>query len=253
MASTSIQINFSKMEEDVEDLLFLELDVEANEEKTTFTAGDKVYLRFLFANDDPYTIKASMGTAKTEATNVHYPIEDEEVQFPNEDSADLRYVPCDGVTYDWIGNAPETPVFSGRKVMLNEPAVAILNCEYETKGDRLSIKSDTAGTVLIVVIQGENQASLSLTFEGVGESIDYELEVADYCNDGVLAGVTVFFDGVDIGQTNENGIVSLGKLVPKSTHTLKMSKSGYIDSENDKLNNDSFVVPESEEEEEEEE
>jgi hypothetical protein len=251
MASTNIQINFSKAEEDVEDLLFLELDPEANEEKTTFTAGDKVYLRFLFANDDPYTINVNMGTAKIEATNVHYPVEDEELQFPNKDSAYLRYVPCNNVAYEWIGNVPETPVFSGRKVMLNEPAVAVLNCEYETKGDRLSIKSDTAGTVLIVVIQGENQVSLSLAFEEKGGPVDYELKVVDYCTGEILSDVTVYFDGVDIGKTNENGIIALGELIPKSTHTLKMDKSGYLNSEDDKLNNDSFTVPESEEEEEE--
>jgi len=126
MASTSVQINFSKAGEDIEDLLFLELDTEANEEKITFTIDDKVYLRFLFANEDPYEIKVSMGTAKVEATNIHYPIEDEEIQFPNKNEGWLRYVPCSSVSYEWIGDAPYDTELHG--TYLSHPSFLFGNC-----------------------------------------------------------------------------------------------------------------------------
>lgn len=89
-------------------------------------------------------------------------------------------------------------------------------------------------------------SNISILFvkDGDGEPVPYELEVKNYCTDEVLAGVTVYFDEVDIGQTSSQGIIALGALVPGSIHILRMAKVGFINSENDKLNNDSFVVPE---------
>ena len=59
----------------------------------------------------------------------------------------------------------------------------------------------------------------------------------------MVPGVTVFLDDVDIGETDANGVISLGGLVPGSTHSIRMTKDGYIPSNEDQLSNDSFVVP----------
>lgn len=71
----------------------------------------------------------------------------------------------------------------------------------------------------------------------------YELQVKSFCTDETVAGVTVYMDGTEMGQTDADGVISLGALLPGSTHTLKMVKDGYISSDQDKLNNDSFTVP----------
>lgn len=246
MKSNTITLNFVKTLDEVGIVLSLSLDTVANEDETTFVIGNKVYLKFLSSVDEPYTIEVNMGTAKTEATNIHYPIEDDEITFANTNSGSLGYVPVGEVDYEWIGKSAGTPVFNGREILLDEDSIAILKCNYKTKGDRLSVVSSEAGTVLVVVIQGENQASLSITFEDEEEEeepVAYELDVKNYCSDASLSGVTVYLDEVDIGQTNINGIIALGALIPGSTHTLKMMKAGYIDSDKDKLNNDSFTVP----------
>lgn len=249
MASNTITLNFVKTLDEVGIVLSLSLDTVANKDKTTFVIGDKVYLKFLSSVDEPYTIEVNMGTAKTEATNIHYPIEDDEITFANTNSGSLGYVPIGEVDYEWIGKSAGTPVFNGREILLDEDSVAVLNCSYKTKGNRLSVTNSEVGTVLVVVIQGENQASLSITFEDdeddeeEKEPVAYELDVKNYCSDASLSGVTVYLDEIDIGQTNINGIIALGALIPGSAHTLKMMKAGYIDSDKDKLNNDSFTVP----------
>lgn len=257
MQSSSISITFGKEREDGNGngdddriALSLELDSVANGGKTSFVVNQNVYLKFLFPGSSPYTVKSSMGTAGVAATNIHYLVQDEEVQFANSKTGALRYYPFEGVTHRWIGISAGTPHFNGKEITLGGLSVAILNCTYKTKGDRLFIVSSKVGNVLVVAIQGKNQASLTVNFGGKdGEEpppppVPYELEVKDYCTDEILPGVTIYLDDADIGQTDANGIIALGALVPGSTHSLRMAKGGYINSEKDKLDNDSFTIPE---------
>jgi hypothetical protein len=250
----SASVTFVEEEEDPvaeEDgtILSLSLDDGKNAGQTSFVANDTAYLRFLSSSSKSYEIKVSMGEARRAATNIHYNNEDE-IQFLNTDSGSLSYIPCSEVNYSWMGTDGGTPFFNGKKITLNGKKVAVLKCNYETEGDRISVGSGTAGTVVVVVIQGDNDASYTITFaedpddlEEPIDSVSYDLEVKDYCADGMIAGVTVYLDGEDIGQTDENGIIALGGLKPGSSHSLRMVKSGYISSEDDKLNNDSFTVP----------
>ena len=257
---SSISITFGRDIDDPDDpddpeseacRLILELDDAKNEGATTFVVGSKAYLRFLSSSRDSYTIKVSSGTGQVENTKIPYPVSNDEVAFVNAKTGSLSYLPSGEVSWEWKGNSAGTPLFNGREVTLSSASVAMLNCDYDCSGDRLSIRDDEVGSVIVVVIQGENQASITVNFESDPEDPDdpdptpeaYELEVKDYCSDGILAGVTVYFDGVDIGQTNASGIIALGGLRPGSSHTLKMAKDGYMNSESDKLNNDSFTVP----------
>jgi hypothetical protein len=256
MQSSSISITFGKERgngngngDDDKIALSLELDSAANGGKTSFVVNQNVYLKFLFPGSSPYTVKSSMGTAGVAAMNIHYLVQDEEVQFANSKTGTLRYYPLEGVTHRWIGVSAGTPRFNGKEITLGGLSVAILNCTYKTKGDRLFIVSGKVGNVLVVAIQGKNQASLTVNFgekngDGNGKPVPYELEVKDYCTDEILSGVTIYLDDADIGQTDANGVIALGALVPGSTHSLRMAKGGYINSEKDKLNNDSFTVPE---------
>ena len=257
MESSSVSITFCREPEEEEEeaeiqrAISLDFDTDKNAGKTTFNPGDIAYLRLFLQSSDPYTAEVNMGEAKTSATNIHFSIDDEEVRFANIEFGYLRYRPCNDVSYRWIGKDAGTPLFNGKKITLTQSFVAILNCDYKTEGDRLAVNSDKVGSVLVVVIQGEEQASLVVPFvdedgDGDGEEptpVPYELEVKDYCTDAVLAGVTVYFDGVDIGQTDVNGVIVLGALVPGDFHELKMAKAGYMNSEDDRLNNDSFTVP----------
>lgn len=221
--------------------LRLELDEDANNGATSFSVGDDVYFRFISSSSEAYTIEVSDGSAIKSASNIHYPIEDEEVQFANTNEGSLTYLPVVGVTTSWLGVSGGTPVFDGSTVNLNNDVTAILNCTYSTKGDRLKLSGFTVSKVLIVVIQGENQASYALSIVDVSTGpTPYQLQVKDFCDDGILSGVAVYLNGSYKGLSNSEGLVSLGDLSPGSSYTLRMVKTGYISSDVDALNNDSF-------------
>jgi len=74
--------------------------------------------------------------------------------------------------------------------------------------------------------------------------VPYQLLVRDYCSDEIVPGMHVWLNGVDKGETDADGYVSLGNLLPGASYTLKMTKDEYQQSQLDNLNNDSFVVPE---------
>jgi len=240
MAEKHITVNFSDASSSGD--LSLQLDEERNNDKTTFAVGEIAYLKFLFSNSDAYTIKTSSGSASVVGTNIHYPITDEEIQFANVKQGTLDYVPAGGVTPTWIGNNGGTPLFNEKIITVPNEIIGILNCDYTTKGDRLALTATESGTILVVVIQGSNQASLAVTFGAAADAVEYELEVKDFCSDASLSGVAVSMDGRYKGLTDANGVVNLGLLTPGSTHALKMTRSGYEDSDDDDLNNDSFVV-----------
>lgn len=226
------------------------LDTETNEEKTSFEPGEFAHLLCYHENPAPYVVRSSAGNTTVVATGISSPVEDELIRFINTTTATLDYPPIPGsMSYEWVGPSPGTPTFNGQTVTMSEKTIGVLKCNYRTPADRIRLQYNVAGTVIAVVIQTINTteytASADVVYaEAVSvEPVAYELDVRDYCSDSNVAGVEVFLDGTSIGFTDINGIIYLGELMPGSTHTLKMVKVGYIDSDLDKLLNDSFTVP----------
>lgn len=251
IANASVNVVYAY---ETEESLSLELDDEKNREvygesKSSFLIGERAYLKFLSSSDTTYEIFSSIGSTRKEGTNIPYTVI-ENVVFKKEKTAALQKKPRSSVNYKWYGNAPGIPSFSGGSVSINQPAVAVLHCEYETLGDRISIivneevdfgeKFD----VVVVVVQGERKASTTITYSGdhIGPQ-PIDLKVVDFCGDEVVEGVEIYLDGESKGTTNSNGKIFLGELRPGTEHTLKMTKSGYVDSDKDVLYNDSFTVP----------
>lgn len=244
--------------------LSLELDSARNQEvygvssKTTFAPGEVAYLKLLTTSNEPYTIECSYGSARRQASDIPYPIT-ENLTFANETEATLAHLPMGSVTWDWIGNNAGEPLFTNREVIIVEPDVAVLHCEYDTLGDRLRLLVShlqmlVSGydeiSVVVFVSQGSNSASVTVTYKteegGGGEPVPVDLEVADFCDQNtLLEGVLVYVDGVEKGQTNQNGRLYIGDYVPGSEHTLTMTKTDYRDSDSDPLANDLFTVPSS--------
>lgn len=223
------------------------------EDKTTFIPGEAVYLKLMTASDDPYTLYTSAGVIKRIASDIPYEIL-EDVSFSFSKKESLQYLPRKGVDWNWIGSNPGSPLFNGKTITINKVSVAILHCEYTTLGDRLrllvgpnAVEGDEEFDVLVVAVQGDNKASLTVSYSG--ESLapqPFDLQVSDYCGEGDesrIEGVEVFLDGSFVGLTDIKGRIYLGELVPGTTHTLKMLKDGYIDSDQDVLHNDLFTVP----------
>jgi len=67
------------------------------------------------------------------------------------------------------------------------------------------------------------------------------INITDYVSEADVAGASVYLDGTLQGTTDANGEIDLSD-VAIGTHTLKVTKTGYVDSDEDELLNDYLVV-----------
>ena len=96
---------------------------------------------------------------------------------------------------------------------------------------------------------GDNSASATYSFTA-SERIDPDpdpdtrvvtIRVADYVAETMIDGVSVSIDGSYVGTTDEYGELDVNNVLV-GDHTIKMTKSGYQDSDTDELVNDEFTV-----------
>jgi len=85
--------------------------------------------------------------------------------------------------------------------------------------------------------------SLSVTIdEAAGVGIrDITINITDYATEVDLEGATVYVDGSSKGTTDSDGNVDVNN-VSVGDHTLRITKSGYLNSDLDDLANDTFTV-----------
>ncbi len=251
MPESSLSITFGKeLGDSLVDHISVELDNDKNEGKTSFEVGETAYLKVFY--NESYTYETSGGALNKAATGLLWDIEDEYVTFAGVSDAYLAYLPSGTVSYEWVGNSGGSPVFNGRKVTLADTAVAVLKCSYKTKGDRLSLLFNQEGQVLVLVQEGTAKASVTVNFAVEDQDpIPYRIKVTDYCSGDTLTSVNVTItttgspmDGEVLagGGTDANGEVYLGMLVPGRQYDLSMTKSGYLNSGSDQLNNDYFIA-----------
>jgi len=75
----------------------------------------------------------------------------------------------------------------------------------------------------------------------VATTRDITINVADFVSDADLATVTVFIDTVNKGTTDADGLITITD-VTVGSHAIKMTKTGYEDSDTDTLINDFIMV-----------
>ena len=86
-----------------------------------------------------------------------------------------------------------------------------------------------------------------LTWGGLGSKTEpvylrnITIDISDYVDDDDIAGASVYIDGTLYGVTDSDGELDVVNIAVGS-HSLKVTKSGYIDSDTDNLLNDDFVV-----------
>jgi len=83
--------------------------------------------------------------------------------------------------------------------------------------------------------EGEGQKSASALTRNI------TIYVADYVAETDLATVAVYIDGVSKGNTDANGELDIAD-VAVGGHLLKLTKTGYTDSDADDLYNDFIMV-----------
>jgi len=74
-----------------------------------------------------------------------------------------------------------------------------------------------------------------------GATRDITIHVADYIDASELQTVSVYIDGVLKGTTDANGELDVDD-VAVGGHTLRLTKTGYLDSDADTLLNEYIVV-----------
>lgn len=74
-----------------------------------------------------------------------------------------------------------------------------------------------------------------------GECRNIVISVRDKDTNGLISAAEVFIDGLSVGFTDSRGLVSVNQITV-GLHTLKLSAFGYLDSDMDDLNNETFEV-----------
>ena len=67
------------------------------------------------------------------------------------------------------------------------------------------------------------------------------INITDYVSEADVEGASVYLDDALQGTTDSNGEIDIED-VTVGTHTLKITKTGYVDSDDDELLNDYLVV-----------
>lgn len=266
MANQSIEVTLIDPEEVVETISnSLSLNSEDNQGKSIFYDSDTILLRFYSTSDSSYSVDCSKGSVFKKASDVSFTYT-QYVSFSNTNSASLSYRPMTVLSADWVGKSLGGIKINGTEVSIKNPGVGILKVTYTSKYDLIQYTAPTlreAEQVMIWVNQSEQLASSNLEINprnpldtgggsstGGGQteppqsqvtSTPYAITVLDYSTNAALDGVTVYLNGVVKGTTDANGRVSLGNLLP-GNYTLKMTKLGYFNSDEDGLNNDYFTV-----------
>lgn len=237
--------------------LSIALDAEKNaevygEKKSTFFPGEKAYLHITRTLSDAYTLHSSAGKIVSTNKNMPYDIS-EDFSFVFESSKTLSDLPAGSVSWKWFGKSGGGPVFDRRQISLHSSVVGILQCSYKTYRDQayllvldrdINVEDAEEFPVLAVVKQNDSTASCTVQYGGDSLApIPIDLHISDFCSDEDLSEVDVYMDGSFIGKSNTSGKIYLGLLVPGTVHTLKMTKTGYRDSDQDILHNDKFTVP----------
>jgi hypothetical protein len=232
------------------------LDETANSEATEFQSGTSAYVRqFPSGNFDLFI---NVGTVRKKLENARYLIAEEVVTFTNSKRGVLDYDPVDTVLYRWVGNNPGIPRFSGRIVHLPTEAYAVLLCTYTTSYDQLEVfysgNEETnillAATRETVDDDGETEyltGSILISYKVDDlETRPVILTLSDYCSDDIISGATIILSGPGYTTTEFTtdalGQAHLGNLTVGVTYDIKITATGYRDSDLDSLSNDSFTV-----------
>lgn len=229
-------------------------EVYGQESKTTFAPGETAYI--LAAPSGVYVLTASAGTIKAEGTGIPKSVT-ESVTFANSRAATLPSTPMGAVSWEWQGRSGGTPLFTGANVTVPVAVTGVLKCTYAVAVSRFSLTLTTTDmngaaelSVLVVAEMAGQSGELSVDFGesegdgGGGDEADVPVEilVTDYCTGDPIPGARVYVAGKTL-TTNAAGLVYVGLLTAGQTIPIRCTATHFEDTDQDILNNDSFVVP----------
>lgn len=148
-----------------------------------------------------------------------------------------------------INGDPVRLFFSDNQINLSGMTVGILNVMYNACFDSLKLISPIKGLIIVEAYTGPYQnpliygtATVDFSSGAFNTPRPVSLTVKDACSQQLIKGAFVYIDGNLKGQTDQNGVIALG-LLSVGQHTLKITATGYTDSDKDTILNDMFTVP----------
>ena len=253
--------------------LSIELDEDKHEEvyedasRSVFYAGERSYFKVFFDGAYRMHLGSSAGSLRDEhITGIEMTVE--AVKFQNSSTAQLSKKPSTVVSYSWINDGPTMPVplFNGRTITLSKPALGVLICSFGIQYKRISLlvtnnDFDVSNTLPVIVHcyltiggaifeddQEHDYESVAEAFAEVtyhrtrDEAVETYIQILDYATNSAVAGASVSINGVSAGTTNSEGRL-LFNAVPGTPYTIKTEADGYVDSDEDILDNESFIIP----------
>jgi len=120
---------------------------------------------------------------------------------------------------------------------------------YSTRYKDYDLFTDTAGQHTLLFYFEDKSASYMFNFSAVDPTIPPEPEyttptirIKNYITKAVVSGATIYIDGENKGVTDSEGELTLPAMEIGTTHDIKIIRSGYKDSDQDRLENDTFTV-----------
>lgn len=242
MAQTFIQTHVEFPSESDGGKIWAWLDDESNQGADEFPYGGRACF-LLAAHPENMDINIQVSDGQWTRENAGSNQVTETVWFNRTDEATVRYpiAAIDGQV--WKGRSLGGIRATGGCGIKSEIiGVAELQITYTYNFTRYSVllpdrppqnQSDT-WPVLVSIKGGKEgdesnpETSLKITFQGgVAGLADYYLYVVDDCTDEALGGVTVVFDDEEIGSTDANGRIYVGRLPVASRHTVRIEHPGY--------------------------
>ncbi len=151
-------------DDDDDSYIYIVLNAEDNDNKTSFSPGDRVYLDvFRFPYDADIEIETTIGNLQCIGTDIPEQLSAQLI-FDYDNNNNLTYAPYnDEYTYAWEAEIPEDqPVAvscAGRKITTNRTLLNILNVEYTAFKNQY-------------VLSGVNEETIALLYASISEDIN---------------------------------------------------------------------------------
>lgn len=190
------------------------------------------------------------------------------IEFNQQASEELNFTPVDGncdvkfygkilivektgeTTYNFTESDPKPCIVIDRTIRVQklEPGqtiIGIADITYKVKTRLYGLEGGKEKVILGFQNRAGGTATTTITFEQDDAAYkNVVITVKDFCSGDTLSGVAVTLnnDPLLTGTTNASGEVEFQNLRKNQNYSIKMTKDGYMDSDKDELQNDSFTI-----------
>jgi len=223
----------------------VKLDVDEVEDYSGYFPG-KVFNVF-YSGCTAVSVVSDVGQITKLEGNV--PEEKEEtLQFVYEKTKSLDFHPI-GTVEEIYSSMDHSFSMDGRVVSFPVPVFGIVKVRYTTSADKYGFDFTASEKLCLndkppaalIVFQCSDQRSTKTVSNWYCNRKTITARIVDACTGDPVPNANITVDGVDKGQADESGLITLHDMV-EGDHNIKITADGYVDSDADTLANDTFTV-----------